>query len=96
MKEPLHVVKRIKNAGAVLVGNYTPVAAGDYATGTNHVLPTSGYAKLFSGLDVDHFMHRISLQWLDKEGLKKMKDVVVTLSKAEGMDKHARSVEVRF
>lgn len=96
VKEPLHVVKRIKNAGAVLVGNYSPVAAGDYATGTNHVLPTSGYAKLFSGLDVDHFMHRISLQWLDKEGLKKMKDVVVTLSKAEGMYKHARSVEARF
>ncbi len=96
VKEPMEVLKRIKNAGSVFVGNYSPVAAGDYATGTNHVLPTAGYARLFSGLDVDHFMHRIAIQWLDKEGLKKIKDVVVSLSKAEGMEKHARSIEVRF
>jgi histidinol dehydrogenase len=96
VKEPVEVLKRIKNAGSVFVGNYSPVAAGDYATGANHVLPTAGYAKLFSGLDVDHFMHRMTIQWLDKEGLEKIKDVVVSLSKAEGMEKHARSIEARF
>ncbi len=96
VKEPVEVLKRIKNAGSVFVGNYSPVAAGDYATGANHVLPTAGYARLFSGLDVDHFMHRMTIQWLDKEGLEKIKDIVVSLSKAEGMEKHARSIEVRF
>jgi histidinol dehydrogenase len=94
--EPMEVLKRLKNAGSIFVGNYSPVAAGDYATGANHVLPTAGYAKFFSGLDVNHFMHRMTLQWLDKEGLEKMKDVVVKLSKAEGMEKHARSIAVRI
>jgi histidinol dehydrogenase len=96
VKEPLEVLKRIKNAGSIFVGNYSPVAAGDYASGANHVLPTAGYAKLFSGLDVDHFMHRMTLQWFDKDGLERMKDVVVRLCKAEGMEEHARSIEARF
>ena len=96
VSEPIEVLKKVKNAGSVFVGNYSPVAAGDYATGANHVLPTAGYAKLFSGLDVDHFMRRMTIQWLDKEGLEKIKDVVVRLSEAEGMERHARSVEVRF
>ncbi len=96
VSEQVEVMKKIKNAGSVFVGNYSPVAAGDYATGANHVLPTAGYARLFAGLDVDHFMRRMTLQWLDKEGLEKIKDVVVRLSEAEGMERHARSVEVRF
>ena len=96
VKSPMDVLKRIKNAGSVFVGNYSPVAAGDYATGANHVLPTAGYAKLFSGLDVDHFMHRITIQWLDKDGLERIKDVVVRSCRAEGMEKHAQSVEKRF
>jgi len=96
VRSPMDVLKRIKNAGSVFIGNYAPVAAGDYATGANHVLPTAGYAKLFSGLDVDHFMHRITLQWLDKDGLEKIKDVVVRSCRAEGMEAHARSVEERF
>jgi len=96
VRAPMDVLKRIKNAGSVFVGDYSPVAAGDYATGANHVLPTAGYAKLFSGLDVDHFMHRITLQWLDKDGLEKIKEVVVRSSKAEGMEEHAQSVEKRF
>ena len=96
VQSPLEVLKRIKNAGSVFIGNYAPVAAGDYATGANHVLPTAGYAKLFSGLDVDHFMHRITLQWLDKKGLEKIKEVVVRSCRAEGMEEHAQSVEKRF
>ncbi|MDI6885448.1 MAG: histidinol dehydrogenase [archaeon] len=96
VREPMEVLKRIKNAGSVFIGNYSPVAAGDYATGANHVLPTAGYAKLFSGLDVDHFMHRVTVQWLDKGGLERIKDTVVGLCNAEGMEKHARSIEKRF
>ncbi|MBN1763380.1 MAG: histidinol dehydrogenase [Methanomicrobia archaeon] len=96
VRTPMDVLKRIKNAGSVFIGNYAPVAAGDYATGANHVLPTAGYAKLFSGLDVDHFMHRITLQWLDKGGLEKIKDVIVRSCRAEGMEAHARSIEERF
>ena len=96
VREPMGVLKQIRNAGSVFVGNYSPVAVGDYATGANHVLPTAGYARLFSGLDVDHFMHRMTVQWLDKAGLEQIKDVVVKLCEVEGMEKHARSIEVRF
>ncbi len=96
VREPMGVLKQIRNAGSVFMGNYSPVAVGDYATGANHVLPTAGYARLFSGLDVDHFMHRMTVQWLDKAGLEQIKDVVVKLCEVEGMEKHARSIEVRF
>jgi len=96
VREPMEALKGLKNAGSVFIGNYSPVAAGDYATGANHVLPTAGYAKRLSGLDVDHFMHRITVQWLDKGGLERIRDTVVSLSKAEGMERHARSIEKRF
>ncbi|MFZ2071812.1 MAG: histidinol dehydrogenase [Halobacteriota archaeon] len=96
VREPMAVLKRIRTAGSVFVGSYSPVAAGDYATGANHVLPTAGYARFFSGLDVDHFMRRMTVQWLDKEGLENIKDVVVRMCGSEGMAKHARSIEVRF
>ena len=96
VQEPMDALKRIKHAGSVFIGAYAPVAAGDYATGANHVLPTAGYPKLFSGLDVDHFMHRMTLQWLEKDGLARIKEVVVQSCKAEGMERHAQSVEKRF
>ncbi|RJS70743.1 histidinol dehydrogenase [Methanophagales archaeon] len=96
VKTPEDVLKKVRNAGSVFVGSYSPVAAGDYATGANHVLPTAGYAKFFAGLDVHHFMRRMTVQWLDKEELEKIKDVAVMLSEAEGMARHARSIEVRF
>ncbi|KAF5410613.1 MAG: Histidinol dehydrogenase [Candidatus Methanophagaceae archaeon] len=96
VQEPMAVLKRIRNAGSVFVGSYSPVAAGDYATGAIHVLPTAGYASIYSGLDVDHFMHRMTIQWLDKEGLENIKDVVVHLCESEGMEKHARSIDARF
>ena len=96
VNNPLEVLKRIKNAGSVFIGDYTPVAAGDYATGANHVLPTAGYASIFSGLDVAHFMHRIAVQHMDKSALARLREVVVGLSRAEGMERHAHSIEVRF
>jgi len=96
VREPDAVVTRIKNAGAIFIGAYSPVAAGDYATGANHVLPTAGYSKLFSGLDVDHFMRRMTVQRLEKRGLEQIREVVVRSCRAEGMVQHAASIEKRF
>jgi histidinol dehydrogenase len=96
VRKPDEVVNRIRNAGAIFIGEYSPVAAGDYATGANHVLPTAGYPKLFSGLDVDHFMRRMTVQRLEKRGLAKIREVVVRSCRAEGMEQHAASIEKRF
>jgi len=96
VREPDEMVERIRNAGAIFIGAYSPVAAGDYATGANHVLPTAGYPKLFSGLDVDHFMRRMTVQRLEKRGLEQIREVVVRSCRAEGMEQHAASIEKRF
>ena len=96
VREPFEVLRGVKNAGSVFLGAFSPVAAGDYATGANHVLPTAGFASIFSGLSVHDFMRRMTVQMLDPEGLRKIKDAVVQLARAEGMEMHARSVEVRF
>ncbi len=83
-------------AGSVFVGNYSPVAVGDYASGTNHVLPTAGNARLYGGLSVDDFLRSTTVQKLSKEGLRGLGDVVTTLARAEGLYGHADSVDVRF
>ncbi|MFH1328131.1 MAG: histidinol dehydrogenase [Candidatus Bathyarchaeota archaeon] len=93
----LHWVKRtINNAGSVSVGEYTPVAATDYAVGSNHVLPTGGSARFSSGLTVCDFLKAITVQSLTKEGIKKLARTIVTLSEAEGLHAHARSVKARL
>jgi len=93
--DPLSVVTRVKNAGAIFVGKYSAVACGDYAVGTNHVLPTAGYAKMYSGLDVAHFCKTASVEMIDKNGLEAIGDVVETIAEAEGLHAHARSVKIR-
>jgi histidinol dehydrogenase len=93
--DPLPVLSRVRNAGAIFVGRYSAVACGDYAVGTNHVLPTAGYAKLFSGLDVRHFCKTSSVEILDSQGLEAIGDVVETIARAEGLPAHASSVRVR-
>ena len=90
------LLDRIHNAGSVFLGPYTPVAAGDYASGTNHVLPTSGGAKRYGGLSVDSFLRSTTVQRLDREGLAALADPITTLATAEGLDAHAESVRVRF
>ena len=90
------LLDRIHNAGSVFLGSYTPVAAGDYASGTNHVLPTSGGAKRYGGLSVDSFLRSTTVQRLDREGLAALADPITTLATAEGLDAHAESVRVRF
>jgi histidinol dehydrogenase len=93
--DPQYVLQGIRNAGSIFVGRYAAVALGDYASGTNHVLPTAGYAHVHSGLDVMHFMKRSSVQIVEQEGLESIGDIVETLAKAEGLHAHARSVRVR-
>jgi histidinol dehydrogenase len=90
------LLDRIHNAGSVFLGPYTPVAAGDYASGTNHVLPTSGGAKRYGGLSVDSFLRSTTVQRLDRDGLAALADPITTLATAEGLDAHAESVRVRF
>ena len=93
--DPLTVVTRVKNAGAIFVGRYSAVACGDYAVGTNHVLPTAGYAKTYSGLDVNHFCKTASVEIIDRDGLEAIGDIVETIAEAEGLYAHAQSVRVR-
>ncbi len=94
--EPLAVLDGVRNAGTVYVGAYAPVAAGDYASGANHVLPTGGHARTFSGMNAMQFIKMTSVQMIDKEGLESIRDTVMALAEIEGFDAHARSVEKRF
>jgi histidinol dehydrogenase len=94
--DPMGALRSIRNAGSVFLGKYTPVAAGDYASGTNHVLPTSGYARTFSGLNVDHFTKKISVQMITDDGLLGLEETITTLAEAEGLKAHAESVRRRL
>ncbi|HKL28454.1 MAG TPA: histidinol dehydrogenase [Natrialbaceae archaeon] len=90
--DPETVLDRIDSAGSIFVGPHTPVAAGDYASGTNHVLPTNGLAKRHGGLSVDDFVRSTTIQRLDREGLESIGETIVTLADAEGLEAHAESV----
>ena len=86
----------IQNAGSIFVGPYSPEAAGDYASGPNHVLPTSGMARLRGGLSVMDFVKIISVQQLERAGLARLAPAIVSLARGEGLEAHARSVEIRL
>ncbi|WP_251329974.1 histidinol dehydrogenase [Haloplanus pelagicus] len=90
------LLDRIDSAGSVFLGPYTPVAAGDYASGTNHVLPTGGGAKRFGGLAVETFLRSTTVQRLDREALDDLAGTITTLAEAEGLENHAESVRRRF
>jgi histidinol dehydrogenase len=95
-KDPFITLNRIRHAGSIFLGPYAPVPAGDYASGTNHVLPTGRCARMFSGLSVDDFIKKPTFQYLSKEGLAGLRDVIVTLAEAEGLPLHAKAVNARF
>ena len=95
-RDPFITLNRIKHAGSIFLGPYAPVPVGDYASGTNHVLPTGQCARMFSGLSVDDFIKKPTFQYLSKKGLAGLKDIVVTLAEAEGLPIHARAVKARF
>lgn len=95
-QNPDKVLEDINNAGSIFLGEFTPVAAGDYGSGPNHVLPTSGCARIYSGLSTESFLKKPTVQRLSKKGLKNLKDVVVTLAEYEGLYAHAESVKKRL
>lgn len=94
--DPLNVLEKILHAGSISIGRYAPAAAGDYASGTNHVLPTGGYARMVSALNVSHFTKKSCVQIINEFGLKNLKETIVKLAEAEGFQGHAASVEKRF
>lgn len=89
-------LENIEHAGSIFIGNYAPVPVGDYASGTNHVLPTAGYARMYSGLNIMHFLKVSSIQRISKEGLATIGDTVISLAEKEGLQAHADAVRMRF
>ena len=87
---------KIKNAGSVFLGNYTPESAGDYASGTNHTLPTSAYAKSYSGVSVDSFIKKITFQYISPKGIQNLGPAVEILAELEGLEAHKNAVSVRL
>lgn len=96
MRDPWSVAERIVAAGSIFIGNYSPESAGDYASGTNHTLPTGGWARSFSGLNLDAFMRKMTVQEISREGLAGLGDTIRTMALSEGLDAHAAAVEVRL
>jgi histidinol dehydrogenase len=89
------IAEQIINAGSIFLGNYSPESVGDYASGTNHTLPTNGYAKAYSGVSVDSFVKKITIQKLSKEGLLNIGNAVEVMAEAEGLDGHAAAIKKR-
>jgi histidinol dehydrogenase len=93
--ESLYLDKLI-NAGSVFVGNYTPESAGDYASGTNHTLPTNGYAKQYSGVHLDSFKKAITFQKISKQGIQNLGETIELMAEAEGLEAHKNAVTIRL
>lgn len=86
----------VNSAGSVFIGNYSPESAGDYASGTNHTLPTNGYAAMYSGVSTDSFVKKITYQQLSKAGLENIASTVMTMAAAEGLEAHKNAVAIRL
>ena len=87
---------KVINAGSVFLGNFTPESAGDYASGTNHTLPTNGYARAYSGVSVDSFVKKITFQRITQQGIQRIGKTIITMAEAEGLDAHANAVKIRL
>jgi histidinol dehydrogenase len=97
VKNPMEYLPRIKNVGSLFLGTHSPVAAGDYFSGTNHILPTGGAARFSSGISVDTFLRRTTYQHLSEEALQRARGPINIMSRVEGFEeKHGGSVEIRF
>jgi len=95
-KDAEALVDHITNAGSVFVGHWTPESVGDYASGTNHTLPTYGYARMYSGVSVDHFVRKMTVQQLSEAGLRALGPHVMRLAEAEGLEAHRNAVHIRI
>lgn len=96
MASAWNVVDKITAAGSIFIGNYSPESAGDYASGTNHTLPTSGWAHSCSGVNIDSFMRKITIQELSKSGIEALAPTIIAMAEAEGLEAHAAAVKVRI
>lgn len=90
------IIEGVINAGSVFIGKYTPESAGDYASGTNHTLPTNGYSKQYSGVSLDSFVKKITFQKISKEGIKNIGKTIETMAEAEGLQAHKNAVTLRL
>ena len=90
------LAEKIINAGSVFLGNYSPESAGDYASGTNHTLPTNGYARSHSGVSIDSFVKKITFQKLNEEGLMNIGRTVELMAEAEGLQAHKKAISIRL
>lgn len=95
-KDEEFFIENIQNAGSVFIGNYTPESAGDYASGTNHTLPTNGYAKQYSGVNLDSFMKSMTFQKISKKGIQNIGKAIETMAEAEGLQAHKNAVTLRL
>jgi histidinol dehydrogenase len=95
-EKPSEYIPYIKNAGSVFLGNYCPESAGDYASGTNHTLPTNGWASSYSGVNLDAFTKKISFQSITKEGIHSLGKTIITMAEGEQLQAHANAVKVRL
>ena len=94
-EEPGALLPQIRHAGSVFLGHHTPESAGDYASGTNHTLPTGGYARIYGGVSVDDYLKKMTVQQITPAGLRALAPSITTMARAEGLEAHARAVEVR-
>ena len=96
IKNPENLVPAIRNAGSIFLGPWTPESVGDYASGTNHTLPTYGAARAYSGVTLETFVKYISVQKLTRKGLERLGPTVETLAQMEGLEAHRRAVSLRL
>jgi histidinol dehydrogenase len=96
MEEEQLYVDQIVNAGSVFIGNFTPESAGDYASGTNHTLPTNGYAKQYSGVNLDSFLKQMTFQKISKKGIQNIGPAIELMAEAEGLEAHKNAVSIRL
>ena len=96
MADAWGVAEEISSAGSIFIGNYSPESAGDYASGTNHTLPTSGWAHSCSGVNIDSFMRKMTIQELSHDGIESLAQTIVAMAEAEGLEAHANAVKVRI
>lgn len=96
MSDAWGVANEITAAGSIFIGNYSPESAGDYASGTNHTLPTSGWAHSCSGVNIDSFMRKMTIQELSQDGIKSLAPTIIAMADAEGLQAHANAVRVRI
>lgn len=94
--EPWSIADLIKSSGSIFIGPYSPESAGDYASGTNHTLPTSGWARSYSGVNLDSFCRKITYQEITKKGLQSLSQAIIPMAEGEGLAAHANAVKIRM